>query len=71
MNLNANLNTIDRKTDSFFDWIGAWGGMHDGLHAIAELFLEFFSVFAIKSRLLLFVKLLPSAQTNRNIKNRS
>ena len=39
LNLNENLNTINRKTDSLFDWMGAWGGMHDGLNAIAELLL--------------------------------
>ena len=59
LNLNANLNTINRKTDSLFDWMGAWGGMHDGLHAIAELLLQFFSVYAIKARLLLFARVLP------------
>ena len=45
LNLNENLKTINRKTDSLFDWMGAWGGMHDGLHTITELLLEFLSVY--------------------------
>ena len=69
LNLNANLNTINRKTDSLFDWMGAWGGMHDGLHAIAELLLHFLSVYSIKARLLRFTKYLPSAQSNENQSN--
>ena len=61
MILNANLDTINRKTDSLFDWMGAWGGMLDGLHAIAELLLESLSVYAIKAKLVLFAWYLPSA----------
>ena len=66
MNLNANLNKIDRKTDSLFDWMGAWGGMHDGLYTIAELLLHFFSVYSIKARLLRFANYLPSASSKGN-----
>ena len=69
LNLDANLKTINRKTDSLFDWMGAWGGMHDGLHTITELFLEFLSVHAIKAKLLFFIKYLPSAQPDANKKD--
>ena len=61
LNLCANLNTINRKTDSIFDWMAAWGGMHDGLNAVGELLLQFLSVYAMKSKLLFFTRFLPSA----------
>ena len=64
LNLNENLNTINRKTDSVFDWMGAWGGMHDGLHTITELLLELLSVYTIKAKLLLFIRYLPSIRSN-------
>lgn len=63
LSLNENLNTINRKTDSLFDWMGTWGGMHDGLHTITELLLELLSVYQIKAKLLLFIKYLPSSQS--------
>ena len=48
--------------------MGAWGGMHDGLHTITELMLEFLAVYSIKAKLLYFVRYLPSNQKNSNSK---
>ena len=61
LNLNADLNTINRKTDSLFDWMGAWGGMFDGLRIVGEFILEIYSVYALRSKLTyLFIRFLPS-----------
>ena len=40
LSLSAELLEINRKTDSFFDWLGDWGGLKDGLTLIVEIFLS-------------------------------
>ena len=39
LKLNDDILQINRKTDSALDWLGAWGGMLDGLHLISELLI--------------------------------
>ena len=49
------------------DWLGAWGGMLDGLYLIAELLIEAYNVYFIKAKLLwLLTKILPTQQSIRN-----
>ena len=37
LSLNEELLQINRKTDSFFDWLGDWGGLQDGLTLLVEI----------------------------------
>ena len=39
LSLNSELKQINRKTDSFFDWLGDWGGLQDGLSLLLEIIL--------------------------------
>ena len=67
LNLNPHLKTINRKTDGLLDWLGAWGGMLDGLYLIAELLIEAYNVYFIKAKLLwLLTKISPSQQSITN-----
>ena len=69
VNLDSDLLTINRKTDSLFDWLGEWGGLLDGLHLCAELLVHFYSVYAIRIRLVyLLVRFLPSSEVYRRTK---
>ena len=38
--LNPELLQINRKTDSFFDWLADWGGLYDGLTLLVEVTLH-------------------------------
>ena len=40
VSLKTELKQINRKTDSFFDWLGDWGGLQDGLSLLVEIFLH-------------------------------
>ena len=51
LSLNSDVLKINRKTDSFLDWMGEWGGLLDSFHLIVELILETFSFYALKRRL--------------------
>ena len=42
LSLNEELLEIHRKTNSFFDWLGDWGGLQDGLTLIVEVVLNGF-----------------------------
>ena len=42
LSLNTELKQINRKTDSFFDWLGDWGGLKDGLTLVVEIFSHFY-----------------------------
>ena len=60
MSLSADLVVINRKTDSLFDWLGDWGGFLDGLSLIAELIMESYSLYQIKTFLTrLLIQLAP------------
>ena len=37
LNLNPELKKINRKTDGFFDWLGDWGGLQDGLTLLVDI----------------------------------
>ena len=37
ISLNTDLKQINRKTDSFFDWLGDWGGLQDGLTFLVDI----------------------------------
>ena len=65
MTLASDLITVNRKTDSLFDWLGECGGLLDGLHLVAELLVHSYSVYAIRIRLVwLLVRFLPSKEPN-------
>ena len=49
--LNPNINKIRRKTDSFLDWLGDWGGLLDGLDFIIKTLLSPFSAYMLRSKL--------------------
>ena len=49
MTFSADQLVINRKTDSLFDWLGDWGGFLDGLSLIAELLMESYSLYQIKT----------------------
>lgn len=51
ISLHSDVLKINRKTDSFLDWMGEWGGLLDSFHLIVELILESFSFYALKRRL--------------------
>ena len=52
---------VRRKTDSFLDWLGDWGGLYGSLHFIAEILVSPLSAYMLNSKLAqLLVKLLPS-----------
>ena len=40
VSLSRDLLKINRKTDSFLDWMGDWGGLIDGLTLIAEILIN-------------------------------
>ena len=62
LNLNPHLQIVNRKIDGLLDWIATWGGLLYGLHLIAELLIEVYSVYFIKAKLAwLLVKVLPSS----------
>ena len=59
--LSADLLTINRKTDSFLDWMGDWGGLIDGLTLIAEILINNYQVYSLKLKVAwLFVRFKPS-----------
>ncbi len=47
------------------DWLGAWGGLLDGLYYIIDFFVGPYSTYMLKSKLALFlVRFLPSESAN-------
>ena len=59
--MNSELSQINRKTDSFFDWLGDWGGLQDGLSLLIEIILFAYQVYALKAKLAsTFIRYLPS-----------
>ena len=52
---------VRRKTDSFLDWLGDWGGLYGSLHFLAEIVFSPLSAYMLNSKLVeLLIKLLPS-----------
>ena len=49
LSFSADQLVINRKTDSLFDWLGDWGGFLDGLSLVAELLMESYSLYQIKT----------------------
>ena len=64
LTLSPDVPKIRRKTDSLLDWFGAWGGLLDSLHFLADILISPFSAFMMKSKLAqLLIKLIPSELT--------
>ena len=52
---------VRRKTDSFLDWLGDWGGLYGSLVFLADIIMSPLSVYMMNSKLAsLLVKLVPS-----------
>ena len=51
LNLNKDIDQINRQTYSLLDWLGDAGGLLDALFFIGEAIVEPFSVFALQSKL--------------------
>ena len=63
---------INRKTDSFFDWLGDWGGLLDGLTLIVEIIVNAYQRYALKIKVAwLFVRHLPSRALNKKTRKKS
>ena len=61
LNLDPHLQIVNRKIDGLLDWLATCGGLLFALHLIAELLIEVYAVYFIKSKLAgLLVKVLPS-----------
>ena len=72
LSLNAELLQLNRKTDSFFDWLADFGGLQDGLGLLAEIILHGFQVYALKFKLAAtFIRQLPSKASNQSAQNNS
>ena len=68
LNLNADLRTINRKTDSLLDWLAACGGVLKALMITGKFILEFYAVYRIRSKLTsLFIKFLPSNSDSKRM----
>ena len=52
---------INRKTASFLDWMGDWGGLLDALKFLSTIIMSPYSAYALNSHLvsLGIVKLVP------------
>ena len=51
------------------DWLGDWGGLLDGLRFIAEIIINPFSAYMMKSKLAsILVKFVPSNSTDNKQK---
>ena len=64
---NSDLLEINRKTTSFLDWMGEWGGLMDALHSISTVIISPYSAFALHSYLvsLGIVKVLPKTKNKK------
>ena len=61
LTVNSDIPKIRRKTDSFLDWLGDWGGLLDSLHFLADILISPLAAYMMKSKLAqLLVKILPS-----------
>ena len=61
MTMKPDLYKTNRKTDSFFDWLGDWGGLFDGLNLIGKHTLNNYSLYALNAKLAwLLVRFVPS-----------
>ena len=62
--MNVDLHEINRKTESFLDWMGDWGGLLDALHFLSAQIISPYSAFALHSYLvsLGIVKVLPKTR---------
>ena len=47
--MKPDLFKTNRKTDSFFDWLGDWGGLFDGLNLIGKHALNNYSLHALNA----------------------
>ena len=63
---------INRKTDSFFDWLGDWGGLQDGLTLLVEIIVQAYQVYALKIKLAAtFIRFRPAHVSNQSARNDS
>ena len=64
--VHPDLHTINRKTDSLFDWLGNWGGLFDGLNLVGKHLLSNYSFYALNSKLAwLLVRFFPSSKNSK------
>ena len=47
--LSPDVPKVRRKTDSFLDWLGDWGGLYGSLHFLAEILVSPLSAYIMKS----------------------
>ena len=65
LSLDEELLEINRKTDSFFDWLGDWGGLQDGLTLLVEIIIHLYEVYALRISLAsTFIRILPFKASN-------
>ena len=49
--LKPDLIKVRRKTDSFLDWLGDWGGLLDSLNFLVDILVSPLSAYMMKSKL--------------------
>ena len=49
VSLSPDVPKIRRKTDSFLDWLGDWGGLYGSLYFLADIFVSPFSNYMMNS----------------------
>ena len=71
--MNVDLHEINRKTESFLDWMGDWGGLLDALEFISSLIISPYSTFALHSYIvsLGIVGVLPKTRDYKNDSKRN
>ena len=52
MQLNFDLQQINRKTYALLDWLGDWGGLLDALFLIGDVIIQPLSGFALQAKLM-------------------
>ena len=67
--LKSDLKVINRKTNSIFDWLGEWGGLHDGLNFLGKAFLNPYTTYALQYVLsYMLVRFVPSSSESKTNK---
>ena len=61
--ISPDVGKIRRKTESFLDWLGDWGGLLDSLNFLADIFISSYSSYILKTKLAkILVRFLPSEE---------
>ena len=62
--IGSDVLKIRRKTDSFLDWLGDWGGLLDSLYFICDILVSPYAAYILRSKLaLLLVNFVPSRKS--------